>query len=210
MPELQQKTLQRQIAYKVKISDVLNGSFTKDEIFSGYIKINDANVSRVNIIATVVYKSEGQSYASAIIDDGTGRISLRSFENRNKFSNIDVGDVVLMIGKIRDFNNEKYVIPEILKKVSLEWLSVRKTELKHSNMIEDKAKIENKNLIEEVAININEEIYLLIKKLDNGDGVAIEDVVKNSNNNKVEQIIKKLLESGDIFEIKPGKIKLLE
>ena len=110
MPELEQKSFQRQVAYKIRISDILNGSFIKDEISAGYIKLNDANVSRVNIIATVVYKAEQPSTSNALIDDGTGKILLRSFENSRIFSKADVGDAVLLIGKIREFNNERYIV----------------------------------------------------------------------------------------------------
>lgn len=205
MPESEQKPFQkRQVAFKVKISDILSKNFTKDEFSAGYIRLNEVNVSRVNIIATIVYKSEDLSYASAVIDDGTGRILLRTFGNEKFFSNIGVGDIVLVIGRIREFNNEKYILPEILKKVNIRWLNARKLELGKKVM-----KNSNNNIIGEEKI-FDEEVYLLIKKLDNGDGVSIDDVIKSSNNSDVEKILNKLLANGDIFEIKPGKIKVLE
>ncbi len=214
MPELEQKQFQkRQIACKVRISDILNNNLVKDELSAGFIKLNDMNVSRVNIIATVVYKSDQESnYRSAIIDDGTGKILLRSFENADIFSKIDVGDPVIAIGKIREFNNEKYIIPEILKKMNnFEWVNVRKKELEDNKINADKdIKNDNESPVEEISTNINEEIYSLIKKLDNGDGVAIDDVIKNSKNNDVGEIINNLLGNGDIFEIRPGMIKVLE
>ncbi|MBI2651927.1 hypothetical protein HYX00_00555 [Candidatus Woesearchaeota archaeon] len=212
MPELEQKTFQKRfVAYKVKISDILNVSLTKDDFSAGYIKLNNANVSRVNIIATVVYKSEDMSYASAVIDDGTGRISLRLFENNNFFSGIDVGDVVLVIGKIREFNSEKYILPEILKKMNnIYWIKVRKLELKDKNIVYSNIKTSDKDLIKESVSDIDQEVYLLIKELDKGDGVLIDEVIRNSNNSNAEGIINKLLENGDIFEITPGKLKVLE
>ena len=214
MPITEQKSFQRQVAYKVNISDLLNGVITKDDVSAGFVKINGLNVSRANIIATVVYKSDDSSYASALIDDGTGKISLRSFENNGIFSKIDVGDAVLVIGKIREFNNEKYIIPEILKKINdVEWMNLRKLELKSNKMVGSDLKIlkaGNNVLTEENNFGINEEIFSLIRKLDNGDGVSVEDVIKNSKNDKAESIINKLLENGDIFEIKPGKLKVLE
>ncbi len=211
MPELQQETFQkRQIAYKVKISDILDKGFAKDEFSAGYIKLDKANVSRVNVIATVVYKSESSNYSTAIIDDGTGKILVRSFENFDKFSKIDVGDTILAIGKIREFNNERYIMPEIFKKINnVGWVNVRKLELENTK-ISDDVKIKDKRLIAEVSTNVNEEIYLLIKSLDKGDGVPIDDVISNSNDVEAENIINKLLENGDVFEIKPGRLKILE
>ena len=82
MPELEQKTFQkRQVAYKARISDILNSVFMKDEMSAGFIKINDVVVSRVNLIATIVYKSEQeQNSNSVMIDDGTGKIILKSLK----------------------------------------------------------------------------------------------------------------------------------
>ena len=211
MPELQQETFQkRQIAHKVKISDILSGSFVKDEFSAGYVRLNNVNISRVNIIATVVYKSEGASYNSAIIDDGTGKILVRSFENSDKFSKIDVGDAILTVGKLREFNNERYMMPEIFKKINNSaWVNVRKLELENISF-DDNSKINDNSTIVEVPTNTNEEIYLLIKSLDKGDGVSIDDVINSSNNAEAENIINKLLEKGDVFEIKPGRLKILE
>lgn len=209
MPELEQKTFQRQVAYKVGISDILNGILVKDEFSTGYIKLNNINISRVNIIATLVFKSEKMPYSSAIIDDATGKILLRSFDV-NTFSKISMGDAVLVIGKIREFNNEKYILPEILKKLNdAGWAHARKLELSKS-VVSNNNKIDTGRAVDGAALNIVENIYLLIKKLDDGNGVPIDDVIKNSDNGNVEIIINKLLESGDIFEIKPGKLKVLE
>lgn len=212
MPELE-KSFQRQIAYKIKISDILNSSFAKDEISAGHIKINNNAVSRVNVIATIVHMSgEGSNYKGAVVDDGTGNIMLRSFENQAIFSKVEVGDNVLFVGKIREFGNERYIIPEILKKISdIGWMHLRKIELKKSNAPENKALgAASAAAAEEATTNFNDGIYLLIKKLDVGDGVQIEEVIKNSSSNNTEEIINRLLENGDIFEITPGRIKVLE
>lgn len=211
MPELQQETFQkRQIAYKVKISDILSGSFAKDEFFAGYIRLNNVDISRVNIVATLVYKSEGINNSSAIIDDGTGKILVRSFENSDKFTKTDIGDSILAIGKIREFNNERYIVPEIFKKINnAAWVNVRKLELENTSFNNDSKIIDN-NPVVEVSASVNEEIFLLIKSLDKGDGVPIDDVIKTSNNIEAEGIINKLLKNGDVFEIKPGRLKILE
>lgn len=209
MPELEQKTFQKRlVAYKVKISDILKGDFLKDDLSAGYIKLNEVSVSRVNIVATIVYKFESLGLDSVVIDDGTGRITLRSFENSDLFKKVDVGDVVLVIGKIRVFSNEKYIMPEILKKINdIQWVNVRKLELrmdiKNNNISQDKV------LADEMTTDI-EKVYSVIKELDNGDGVSVENIIKSFGNIEVEIIINKLLASGDVFEINPGRLKVLE
>jgi len=214
MPELEQKTFQkRQVAHKARISDILNSAFVKDELSAGYVKLNGINVSRVNIIANVVYKSEqSPNSTSAIIDDGTGKILLRAFENDYIFSKIDVGDFILAIGKIREFNNERYIMPEILKKIDdLGWMKVRKAELKNTNVIENEKPEEvSKAAAADTPHNTDENIYLLIKNLDKGDGAAVDEIIKISNSAGTEETINKLLANGDVFEIKPGMLKVLE
>ena len=199
----------RQVAYKVSIEGILKGDFEKDDM-SAHLKIGAVKISRVNVMGTVVLKSQ-EGYSNAIIDDGTGRVSARSFDGRNVFIGIDVGDIVLVIGKIREFNNERYIMAEIIKKIDgIGWLNVRKLELSSPVHAEIPP-----NLEEDVAEDMqelqgqNEKIYSMIKKLDSGDGAMIEDVIKNFGED-AEKIIQKLIENGDIFEIRPGKIKVLE
>ena len=199
----------RSIAYKVRISDILNGNFVRDDVHAGYIKFGSLNISRVNVVASLVYKSEQLNSANAMIDDGTGRIILRVFENKNIFSKADVGDFVIVIGKVREFENEKYILPEIIKKMdNIGWINVRKLELKNINF--ENVEIKSKVPVVETAQPISEEVYLLIKGLDKGDGADFDAVIKNSKNGHAEQAINRLLENGDVFEVKPGKLKVLE
>ncbi|MBI2654688.1 hypothetical protein HYX02_07845 [Candidatus Woesearchaeota archaeon] len=209
MPELEQKSFQkRNVAYKVRISDILNANFVKDGFSAGYIKLGENNVSRVNVIATMVFKSESPSLDNAVIDDGTGRISLRTYEQSNLFAKIDVGDFVLVIGRLREFNNEKYIVPEIMKKMmNVMWADVRRSETGNMEMGYKSAQYA---VSAEDSPNVYEKVCSVIKKLDNGDGVFIEDIIKSLDYMDVEKIINRLLENGDVFELKPGKLKVLE
>ena len=205
MPELEQKQFQkRQVACKILIHSILNGEFGKDDLSAGYVKVNGTVVSRVNVIANLVYKSEENGYYNGIIDDGTAKISLKSFEKKAFFSNIDVGDVVLVIGKIREYGDERHIMPEIIKKIDTAWMNLRKTELKEE--------INNKNPESGDAVETADAcklIYELIKKLDTGDGAAIEELI-SAYKGDVEKTVNKLLGDGDVFEIKPGRLKVLE
>ena len=46
--------------------------------------------------------------------------------------------------------------------------------------------------------------------MDNGDGADTEDIITSANMDNTEDIIKSLLEEGEIFEVRPGKLKVLE
>jgi len=192
----------RHVAWKLRIVDILSSVFAKGETSAGYIKFGNSGIFRVNVIATLIYKSENPSFNDGLIDDGTGKIQLRIFENGNALSKIDVGDVVLVIGRVREFNNEKYVVPEIIKKlVDIRWFDVRKFESLGKNI--------SHSAQSEIIANDYEKFYLTIKKFDNGDGAAIEDLVKSFGKD-ADEMINKLLKNGDVFEIKPGKLKVLE
>jgi len=193
---------QRQVAYKVLISDIVNSP-----ISDGQISLNENKVARVNVIAYSVYKPEGDNM-SMVIDDGTGKINLRAFESTVMFSKIEVGDIVLVVGRIREFNNERYIMPEIVKRIdNPEWINLRKIELGKNKIIsvEDVPEAEIK-----ASTSPREEVYAIIRNLDTGDGVSFEDVISKSKNPDAEKMINALLQNGDVFEIRPGRLKVLE
>ncbi len=195
----------RQTAYKVKISDLVNGVFVKEEGWEpNYVMVDDIKVSRVNLICVVVSKEFNESYQSIIVDDGTGKISVRSFDEKINFDDFEVGDVVLLIARLREFNKEKYLAPEIIKKIeNKKWIELRKLELSKNQMKENKKEI----VVEDDEENDIDKVLDVVRKLDCGDGANFEDVVQQI---KDEKIVYELLKQGEIFEFKPGKLKVLE
>jgi hypothetical protein len=88
-------------------------------------------------------------------------------------------------------------------------LKVRKEEIKHLKKTPSKP-VENKKEHEEVTdiYNIKDDLIEKIRKLDPGEGVEMTTLI--NGNNETEKAIKSLLEEGEIFEIIPGKVKVLE
>jgi len=224
-----EKSQKRQVSYKVKINDILKGEYIKEEgeWVPNYIKIGNDKVSRVNIMAVIVSKEnlENTNYQILLIDDGSGKISIRSFEEGTNFDNLNIGDFVTVIGRPREYFNEKYIVSEILKKVEdSSWIEVRKLELNKNNEIKEQEQppsskpeiksepTNNEEVIEEVQEedDINKKIFDLIKEIDVGEGADTQEVITKSKVEKAEGIITKLLEQGEVFEIKPGKLKILE
>ncbi len=64
-----------------------------------------------------------------MLDDGTGKIISNVFEESPVIDKIIPGNVILCIGKVRTYNQEKYIAPEILKIISQIWLKVRHLEI---------------------------------------------------------------------------------
>lgn len=212
----------RQIAYKVKINSILKGEYVKEEgeWAPNYIMLGDKKISRVNLMAVAVAKQnlENANYQNMMIDDGSGRISIRSFDENNNFNNIEIGDIILVIGRPREYLNEKYIVSEILKKINDPlWVELRKLELSYKKEVNNEVVDSNKSDIKKEEVkekqiedDINTKIFNLIKEADSGEGADTEDIIKRSNIEKAEEIITKLLEQGEVFEIKPGKLKVLE
>ncbi len=156
--ESENKSFFRFPAEKVSIKELEEGEHIEEkEQNPNYILIDeDQKIFRINVIATLVHKELRGSVTSILIDDGTGKIIMRMFEENKTAMNLEVGDVVQIIGKIRVFNQEKYIFPEIIKKINHAWLKVRflelqkdqkQTEKQEQNISQKRDKLEIKNNI---------------------------------------------------------------
>lgn len=208
----------RNVAYKVMVKDIIKGNYIKVDGWNpNYLVLeNGKQISRINIIGTIIDEpfSNNLEYQSMVIDDGSGNIDIRTFDNKDILNDFGVGDSILVIGRPREFGNEKYILPEIIKKIDdKDWVELRKLELEKNNTLqnpkEDPNKIDIYDLKEEIITEDNN-IFALIKKLDNGEGADLNEVVEKSNNQYCEKIINNMIKQGGLFEIKPGKIKILE
>lgn len=192
----------RQIAKKVTIIDLQNGEYVRQEGWqSNFVQIPSGDkVSRINIIGTVV---SDQNAGNIAIDDGTGRIDLRAFDDSFSIPQVQIGQVVMVIGKPREFGSEVYLLPEIVKPIEdKNWIQVRLKELKRTPLQETTV---NEPVNE--TLPSMQDVYEIIKDLDKGEGANTEDVLQKLSNEKTEEIIQKLLREGEIFEIAPGKLK---
>jgi len=200
----------RYVAYIVRIKDILEGRFVKEEgeLAPNYILVKNKQVSRANVMGVVIALDN-----DIVINDGSGSIALRSFEEK-KYE-VNVGDIVLVIGRPREFNNERYILPEIVKKIeNNKWVELRKSELRLMDL-NNKEAIKTEEVVEKAigvnnTINNADKIFKLIKERDNGDGADISEVISASGVADSEALIKNLLKEGEIFEIRPGRLKVLE
>lgn len=230
----------RQTAYKVQIQDLIEGDFVTEEGWNPNYVIDKygRKISRVNLISAVVDIPDSENtfnYYSIVIDDSTGKISARLFENYERLKAFNVGDIVSIIGRIREYGTERYIILEIIRKIdNPKWIEVRQREIEllkstlqqvDSNQqpehVHDKIKsdsketsmtAENKEVADEGIndLNASESVLALIRELDKGEGVDTDEVIKKSKIDSCEELIKSLLLEGDMFEVKPGRLKVLD
>ncbi len=203
----------RQTAYLTNIATLLTGSFVKGEaqMQPSYVTTKQGKqISRTHLMGVIVALNDG---SEATIDDGTGKIVVRSFENPSFFSDYQLGTIVRVIGKVRAFNEQVYLIPEIVKAiVDRNWVTHHKYMLEretvstqtHPSIIEET--IDADDIEPE---SPTDDVISIIKEKDIGEGVQIESVIAMYGED-AERIIQSLLETGEIFEIRPGRIKMLE
>lgn len=215
----EQESARRQVAYKVRIADILDNRYVKEEGWlPNYVAVGKKKVSRANLLGVIVSKDmqeEDVVSQNFTLDDGTGRIALRFFEAA---ADLDVGDMVTVIGRPREFGAERYVVPEVIKKVKdPRWVEFRKLEIASEKGLAP----EQEHLQAPEALSVETEEFVddssplsdiirIIKELDGGAGVDFDEISAKSGKQNAEGIVNKLLEQGDIFEVKPGRYKVLE
>lgn len=107
-------TLKRETAKIYPLKNIKNSEyFQEDNLKPNYIKTSIGNISRVNLICMVVMV---QSNVKIIVDDGTATIEVYDFSNNIKNKNINSGDLILLIGKIRKINENICLVSEIISK----------------------------------------------------------------------------------------------
>ncbi len=199
----------RNIAYKLRIGDILMGKPILDGERFSFLELGDKKIVRVNVIGNIVerFDSEGEKRFSVLtLDDGSGQIKLRIFaDDVEKFKNINQGQTVLIIGLLRHFNNEIYINPEIIKEKDSKYLLIRKLKT-------EKNKIQKEPVAREQIIAVKDKILGAIKSAEDEGGIEIDKIImglKNISPVIINQEIQKFLEEGIVFEPRPGKVRYL-
>lgn len=207
MPENQFK---RNVAYKFRIGDILMGKPMFDGERFSFLELGDKKIVRINIIGNIIdkYESEGdRKYIFFTLDDGSGQIKIKCFgDEANKFKEIFQGQTILVVGVLRNFNNETYISPEIMKEQDPKYLLIRKLETEKERS--KNAQPMEKNQI----VALRDTILEMIKEAEKDGGIETDKIIMELRNvapQMINQEIKKLLEEGIIFEPQPGKIRWL-
>jgi len=221
-----EKRFSRGVAYKVPIMDITRGTFEpadSNEDINYLLTPFNEKIFRCRIMATVVSRHVGeeQRFAFLTLDDATDTISARAFrEEVEVVKDFKPGDIVDVIGKVREYQGEKYVNIESITKIDEpNWELVRKLEiLRHDNESGKKrgqrgAQSEEKfeGAVEGDVVSDDSKTLILglIDKLDKGDGVRYLILVDESglDDEKLEEILNELLGEGEIYEPKIGRFR---
>lgn len=202
----------RNTAYKLRIGDILVGKAIFDNDKYLYMELGEKKISRVNVLGNIVdkYESDGErKYLFLTLDDGSGQIKLKAFgeEELVKFKGVMQGQTVTVIGTVRNWNNETYVQPEIIKEQDPKYLLIRKLELEKERK-DSAPKIEDKQEIKA----IKDQILDKIRDAEEQGGIDQDKIImdlRETSPEIINQEIKKLLEEGIVFEPRPGRLRYL-
>ena len=117
---------------------------------------------------------------------------------------INQGDIIIIIGVLRAYNQEIYLLPEIIKKQDPRYLLIRNLEIEKENK-------KHSPPPKEQVRALREELMDLIKESENREGIEVEEIILKlkSQPKIINEEIKKLLEEGIIYEPKPGRLRYL-
>jgi RPA family protein len=201
----------RNIAYKLRIGDILKGKPIMSEGSAEeakrflFLELGDKKIVRVNLLANCVdkYIQDGEKkYASLTVDDASGQIRLKAFgEDIGVLKEISQGDTLQIIGNVREWNSELYILPEIVKKVDPRWLLVRKLEIQKSR----------KDIPLQSNAPVRDILLEAIKKSEDDGGLDVDKLIMDTEASPdlINAEIKKLLEEGLIYEPRPGRLRYL-
>jgi RPA family protein len=207
---MEEGQFKRNIAYKLRIGDILLGKPIMDGDRFSFLDLMGKKIIRINVIGNIIdkYESEGErKYIFFTLDDGSGQIKIKCFgDDSGKFREVTQGQTVLVIGVLRNFNNETYIAPEIIKEQDAKYLLIRKLE------IEKESSRNTTPLAREQIVALKDKILNIIKNSENDGGIEMDKVIMSLREISPEVInseVKRLLEDGIIFEPRPGKIRWL-
>lgn len=196
------------VAVKARAIDLLHGVWMERTSEPSSIQLSDGtNVARANIIGLIVDRSDGE-LPTLMLDDGSERLPLRVFEKIPGLDKATVGLPVLVIGRPRQFEGERFLVPEVIRILeSPAWLELRQKELAHRQSSPPSAALSTQHPAEH-APRQRQHILEAIRANDAGTGADIDEILVKTQCSQED--LEHLLSTGEIFQVSPGRIKVLE
>lgn len=181
---------ERMTAVRASIADIVKGTFGEDD---GHRVISPDGVElrRVMIVGHIVSRLTGKdNFASITIDDGTETIRAKAWGNEAaSLQEIEEDILALVIGKVKEYNEEIYLVPEIIRPLpDSNFLTLHKLErhyhiLKHGGThvptpasLEDHYEKPNASTDRSPPKGLRGKILDFIRENDTSKGIAITDI----------------------------------
>ncbi len=174
---------------KTRISGITKGRYVaQGGLNPNYVLTNlGQRLSRVRLLATVVDKflSETGKFAAITIDDGTDTIRVKVFNAVSMFEGIEVGEAVDIIGRVKEYNGEIYIVPEIITKAEANSELLRELELREQEKYMNRKRemvFTYKNQTADMA-----ELARLLKERENIDEDELEAILQTQQNEEIKE-----------------------
>ena len=171
-------------AIKISPKEITNGKYVSKKGFTPNCVITPKGrkISRVRIMGTVVKKfiNDKKTFASITLDDGKGTIRGKIFNAVSMLKDVNEGDIVDIVGKVREYQDEIYVNLETLHKIKTpNYEILRRLELNK----EDKnwENVRKKIMDMEKQVADLEELKNLMKNRFNVSGDVVENILQSEN-----------------------------
>jgi|GEM_PF-1878783 len=201
-------------AFKLFIRDAVERTLEKTEDGKSYIEYDGRQVFSVRLMGVVVSKYESERFTILTVDDSTETVSVRIFgDDRDRFEDVSVGDSVDVFGTLREYEEETYVAPWMIRRITdPNWEVVRSLELllraKKTGVTAPLEEVLDTEA-EQSPADLKPAILEIIAHLDEGGGADYNAVLKESglSDNELDQTLNSLLSESEIYEPKIGKFK---
>ena len=222
---------ERMTAVRASISDITNGSFSDD---NGPHVVSPFGVElrRVVIVGFVVNKfyREGDDtgkkrFESITMDDGTDTIGVKVWgdEDASILEGVKESILALVIGKVRQYNDEVYLIPEIVRELtdpnymSLHLMERYKAVLTRSGVsLPDTSERQQELLTstpsKTVTGKLANDIIAYVRLEAPPEGIPLKDIVayfekKGQDSEKVQTKVFNLVAEGALNEVSIGQFR---
>ena len=163
-----------------------------------YVRINIRDIQEIEnknicIIGTIIkiYFSKDRKYCTLILDDETGILKAKIFEEKINFAeNLEEGKIVEVFGRIYERDEEKYIVADIVREININEYILKKIE---------RIKKQKKDIIEE------------IRKIQGQEGANFEQIqeILKLSKKETQELLFNLLKNGLLFEPRKGKYKVV-
>lgn len=113
----------RQTAKLTTTKELNSGKYFQREGFEPNFLLTPRGrrLSRARLVATVVdtFVNDDETYGSITLDDGKDTVQVKFFNELDKMKEFEAGDIVEVVGKVREYQGQVYLDAEVLKDVGL-------------------------------------------------------------------------------------------
>ena len=120
------------IAYKMRIIDLVNGKLKKDEMGGVFLSTPFGESKEARLLGTIIdsYRNNENTYGSFTIDDGTATTRIKAWSEKiDLLDKFKVGEIVDIIGRVGEYQDEIYIMPEIIIPATPNYWLYRELEL---------------------------------------------------------------------------------